>query len=129
MTSSTSLAVSEGPQTVNTRNIPSTSRASLTVYGVRRDAAMQVPAPREDEPEEPQRTKAPPKCTVAATAERPAEPDRLLRLRSVLDIIPVSKSTFYSGIAAGRFPRTVKLGRNSFWRLSEILSVIEGGTK
>jgi len=53
-------------------------------------------------------------------------PDRLLRLRSVLDIIPVSKSTFYSGIPA-RFPQPVKLGRNSFWRESEIVALIERG--
>jgi predicted DNA-binding transcriptional regulator AlpA len=42
------------------------------------------------------------------------ETDRLLRLWSVLEIIPVSKSTFYAGIASGRAPRPVKLGRNSF---------------
>jgi prophage regulatory protein len=90
---------------------------------------MQVPAPREDEPGEAQRTKPPQKRTQPGTSERRPETDRLLRLRSVLDIIPVSKSTFYSGIAAGRFPGPVKLGRNSFWRLSEILSVIERGTK
>ncbi len=57
------------------------------------------------------------------------EPDRLLRLRSVLNIIPVSKSTFYAGIASGRFPAPVKLGRNSFWRLSDLRKLVERGAK
>jgi predicted DNA-binding transcriptional regulator AlpA len=57
------------------------------------------------------------------------ECDRLLRLRAILSLIPVSKSTFYSGVAAGRFPQPVKLGRNTFWRLSDVLSLVQGEAK
>lgn len=57
------------------------------------------------------------------------ETDRLLRLRTVLGIIPVSKSTLYAGIASGHFPPPVKLGRNSFWRLSDLQKLIERGAK
>jgi predicted DNA-binding transcriptional regulator AlpA len=57
------------------------------------------------------------------------ETDRLLRLWSVLEIIPVSKSTFYAGIASGRAPRPVRLDWNSFWRLSDLRDLIERGAK
>ena len=57
-----------------------------------------------------------------------ADTDRLLRLKSVLALIPVSRSTWYAGVASGRFPPAIKLGRNTFWRQSDILSLIERGT-
>ena len=53
-------------------------------------------------------------------------PDRLLRLRAVLQIVPVSKSVWYAGIQAGRYPKPVKLGsRCSAWRLSEIQKIVD----
>ncbi|MGA1846665.1 helix-turn-helix transcriptional regulator [Deferribacter abyssi] len=51
--------------------------------------------------------------------------DRLLRLSEVLKMIPVSKSTWYEGIKRGIFPPPVKFGRSSFWKLSDILKLIE----
>lgn len=33
---------------------------------------------------------------------------RLLRLKMVLEIIPVSKSTWWAGVKSGRFPKPVK---------------------
>lgn len=44
-------------------------------------------------------------------------------------LIPVAKSTWYEGIAAGRYPKPVKLGRASAWRRADILALAEGGTR
>lgn len=44
-----------------------------------------------------------------------------VRLPQVLEVIPVSKSTWFRGIQSGRFPKPVKLGqRASAWRVEEI---------
>ena len=55
-----------------------------------------------------------------------------LRLPSVLaplGPIPVSKSTWWAGIKAGRFPRPVKLGpRITAWRVEDIRALIEKGS-
>ena len=52
---------------------------------------------------------------------------RLLRLRQVLDLVPVSKSTWYAGIEAKRFPRGRKLtDRCTVWSESAIDAVVEG---
>ena len=48
-------------------------------------------------------------------------PAAFLRLWQVLAIIPVSKSTWYAGIKAGRYPKPVKLAhRIAVWREDEI---------
>ena len=42
--------------------------------------------------------------------------------------IPVSKSTWWAGIKAGRYPRPVKLGlRITAWRVEDIRDLIEKG--
>jgi len=47
--------------------------------------------------------------------------ERLLRLKQVLQIIPVSKSTWWAGCASGRFPAGTKLTeRTTVWKSSEI---------
>ena len=41
-------------------------------------------------------------------------------------IIPVSKSTWWSGVKAGHFPKPVKLSpRTTVWRVSDIRKLIE----
>lgn len=41
-------------------------------------------------------------------------------------IIPISKSTWWSGVKNGRFPKAVKLGpRITAWRVEEIRALIE----
>lgn len=41
-------------------------------------------------------------------------------------IIPISKSTWWSGIKTGRFPRPVKLGpRTTAWRVEDIKKLIQ----
>ena len=53
------------------------------------------------------------------------EHDRLARLDEVLRITGVSKSTWYRGIAAGKFPAPIKLTEGtSRWRVSSILELI-----
>jgi len=51
--------------------------------------------------------------------------EKLLRLRDVLDRIPVSKSTWWAGVKKGRFPKPIKLGpRTTCWKESEINNLI-----
>jgi predicted DNA-binding transcriptional regulator AlpA len=41
-------------------------------------------------------------------------------------IIPVSRSAWWAGIKAGRYPKPVKLGsRTSAWRVTDIRALIE----
>ena len=41
-------------------------------------------------------------------------------------VIPVSKSTWWSGVKDGRFPQSVKLGpRTTVWRVEDIRRLIE----
>ena len=49
-----------------------------------------------------------------------------IRLPVVLSVIPVSKSTWWAGIKAGRYPKPVKLGeRVTAWRVEDIRALIE----
>ena len=49
-----------------------------------------------------------------------------LRLPQVLEIIPVSKSTWWQGCKDGRFPKPVKLGpKTTAWRVEDIAILIE----
>jgi predicted DNA-binding transcriptional regulator AlpA len=48
------------------------------------------------------------------------------RLPQVLSLYPVSKSTWWKGVAEGRYPKPVKLGeRATAWRAEDILALIE----
>jgi prophage regulatory protein len=51
-----------------------------------------------------------------------------LRLPDVLALIPVSKSTWWAGVKAGRYPRGVKLSsRTTAWRrrdIEELVSIL-----
>jgi predicted DNA-binding transcriptional regulator AlpA len=45
----------------------------------------------------------------------------LLRLPQVLQLIPVSKSTWWAGVKSGRFPQSYKLGpKTTVWRAEDI---------
>jgi prophage regulatory protein len=49
-----------------------------------------------------------------------------LRLPTVLALYPVSRSTWYAGIKAGRFPKPVKLGpQTSAWRVEDVRALLE----
>jgi predicted DNA-binding transcriptional regulator AlpA len=52
--------------------------------------------------------------------------ERLLRLKQVLELVPVSKSSWWAGVKSGRYPASVKLGaKTTCWRLSEVMALIE----
>lgn len=56
---------------------------------------------------------------------KPATSDKLLRLPEVLAMFPVSRSTWYAGVASGLYPAPVKLGvRAVAWRESTIQALI-----
>jgi prophage regulatory protein len=50
-----------------------------------------------------------------------------LRLRQIVpSLIPVGKSTWWSGVKEGRYPRPVKLGpRTTAWRVEDIRAFID----
>jgi len=59
---------------------------------------------------------------------RKREQERLLRLKQVLERVPVSKSTWWAGCATGRFPQPIQLGpRVTCWRESDINALMEKG--
>jgi len=48
-----------------------------------------------------------------------------LRLPQVLHFFPIGKSTWWSGVATGRFPKPVKLGpRTTAWKAQDIQKLI-----
>ena len=52
----------------------------------------------------------------------PIEP--LLRVEDVTRILSISKSQLYDLIRIGDFPRPIKLGRCSRWRLADVMAYI-----
>jgi predicted DNA-binding transcriptional regulator AlpA len=52
---------------------------------------------------------------------------KLLKIREVLERIPVSRAHIYNLIAEGKFPRQVKLGgTGAFWVEAEVEAWIQG---
>jgi prophage regulatory protein len=48
-----------------------------------------------------------------------------IRLREILELIPVSKSTWWAGVKSGRFPKSVKLTpRTTAWKVEDIRKLI-----
>ena len=51
---------------------------------------------------------------------------RFLRIPQILQLIPVSKSTWWAGVKSGRFPKPVKLGpRITAWKIEDIYQLID----
>ena len=49
-----------------------------------------------------------------------------IRLSPILSFIPISKSAWWEGCRAGRFPQPVKLGpRTTAWRVEDIRDLID----
>jgi len=54
------------------------------------------------------------------------KPEKLLRLKEVLELVPVAQSTWWLGVKKGRFPKPIKLGpRTTCWRLSDIKKLMQ----
>lgn len=52
----------------------------------------------------------------------------LLRLKEVLEIVPVSRSTWYAGVQSGIYPSSISIGSRAVaWKASEIYAIVEGG--
>lgn len=52
--------------------------------------------------------------------------NRFLRLNQVLELIPISKSSWWAGCKSGRYPKPVKLGpRITVWRETDIIAFLE----
>ncbi len=50
-----------------------------------------------------------------------------VRLPTILSVIPISKSTWWNWVKAGRAPKPIKLGpRTTAWRAEDIRSLIAG---
>jgi len=46
--------------------------------------------------------------------------DRLLNMKEVIKIVGIKKSTLYNLIKKDKFPKPIKIGNLSRWRLSDI---------
>lgn len=65
--------------------------------------------------------KSPPSPNICSELSMTA----FLRLKTVLTLIPVSKSTWWGGVRSGRYPKPVKLGpRITAWRAADIAALI-----
>ena len=62
---------------------------------------------------------------LTTSSKTQVTPDPLLSLPEVLSVIGVAPSTWWAGVASGKFPRPVKSGRRSFWPQSDIAVFIE----
>src|SRR2546426_11568874 len=64
---------------------------------------------------------------MSVDEEKPRIPNEgYMRLPAVLSVFPVSRSTWWAGISAGRFPKGVKLGpRITAWKVEDIRKLIE----
>ena len=52
-------------------------------------------------------------------------PRRLYRIKQVLEVIPVSKTTWWNGVRDGRFPKPIRNGRMTFWKSEDIETFID----
>jgi len=49
-----------------------------------------------------------------------------LRIKDILSVFPVSKSTWWAGVKSGRYPKPVKLSpRTSAWKVDDIRKLID----
>jgi len=51
--------------------------------------------------------------------------DRLLKIRQVRELVPVSNSTIWQRVKAGTFPAPIKIGSGTFWKASDVQSYIQ----
>lgn len=74
-----------------------------------------------------------PSTSEISASNRPFPTTGLVRLSEILapsGPIPVGKSTWWAGVASGRFPKPLKLGpRTTCWRAEDIRALIEAGAR
>jgi len=47
-----------------------------------------------------------------------------VRLSTILAVIPISRSSWWAGVKEGRYPRSYKLGRCTFWKAEDVRQLI-----
>mgnify|MGYP001335290225 CR=1 FL=1 len=53
--------------------------------------------------------------------------EKLIRIKEVLQILPIGRSSFLAGVKQGVYPQPVKLGPSmTCWKYSEILELVDG---
>lgn len=52
-----------------------------------------------------------------------------VKLPTILSAIPVSKSTWWAGVKAGKYPKSIKHGSSTFWKAEDINNLIESIAK
>lgn len=50
----------------------------------------------------------------------PADETKFIRMRDVLDSVPVSRPTIYRMMSRNEFPRAIRIGSTSFWVKAEV---------
>lgn len=50
--------------------------------------------------------------------------DRLLKVRDVLSILNISRSSLYVGMRDGSLPKPIKIGRSARWKASVIDALV-----
>jgi prophage regulatory protein len=69
--------------------------------------------------------------TLALIGDDAMQPQTLpdagfLRVNQILAVIPISKSSWWAGVKAGKYPQPIKLGPNTTaWKVSDIRALIE----
>ena len=59
-------------------------------------------------------------------------PDKaaFVRLSTILKLLPISKSTWLTGVKSGHFPKSVRLGKRiTAWRVEDIRNLINSNEK
>jgi prophage regulatory protein len=55
--------------------------------------------------------------------------DRLLRLSQVLELLPISRSTWWAWVKSGKAPAPVRISEGiTCWRKSEVMQMIRGAS-
>lgn len=54
--------------------------------------------------------------------------DKRLNLTEVLELMGISRSRWYAGIASQAYPAPIKDGRRSTWPASQIIQLVQTGT-
>lgn len=63
--------------------------------------------------------------TLNQNAQKEIKSQKLLRLPQVLEYLPISKSSWWSGVKEGKYPASLKLGpRTTVWLESDILDLV-----
>ena len=55
------------------------------------------------------------------------DPESLLDLKDVLKLIPISRASWYRGVARGSYPCPIPFGKRRFWRAGDIMRLRQCG--